>query len=261
MPEAVERALARFGRKAGALVDDVQLDPAVSSSGAQADRGSGWGGLDRVREKVVEHLLDPTARLHGRAVARPTVSMSRLLSAASGFHASARAAARAATSIASAGSTWSCGRASARSSETSRDEAVGLGHRSGERLAPGRRDVPFEVLEPQAQRCQRCPQLVRRVRDEVFLRVDERLELRRSLVQRAGKTAYVVRPVALGSTRIELTVADPLRRALDAAQRPRDGTREQQAEERGGGEHDGGRNAERRPSRGRCAGPSTRSDR
>ena len=112
---------------------------------------------------------------------------------------------------------------------------------------PRRRDVPLEVLEPQPQRRQRRPKLVRRVRDEVFLRAYERLELRRRLVQRAREPANVVRPVALGRTRIELAVADPLRRALHPPQRPGDGTGEQQAQHRGRAEHDGSGNRKPEP--------------
>jgi hypothetical protein len=156
VPEAVECARACVGRETRTLVDDVQLDPAVSSSGAQADRAPRWSGLDRIREQVVEHLLDPAGsrsragRRSGRLDAEVALRRERVPCL--------RSCRRERGDVHCVGGLhlilW------AREREELRDEpreAISLGYRSGERLAPGRRDVALEVLEPQPQRRQRGP--------------------------------------------------------------------------------------------------------
>ena len=80
---------------------------------------------------------------------------------------------------------------------------VGLG------VTPGR-DLGLEVLEPEPQRRERRPQLVRRVGDEVLLRADEPLDLRGGVVEarrelgdlrRARRCFAARREVALTETR------------------------------------------------------------
>ena len=159
-PEAVERPRALLAAEARSLsrtCSSTQLGAAAAEN-VTCRRGR---RLERVGEEVVEHLREPPRR--GARRQRPVGSATSLTpcSSASGGHASTRSRTSAERSTRAAPRCPASARASA-SKPSTRSR-----RRSASRSAASRSRALRQVLEPQAERGQRRPQLVRGVGDEL----------------------------------------------------------------------------------------------
>ena len=93
--------------------------------------------------------------------------------------------------------------------------------------------VALEVLEPQPQRRQRRPQLVRCVGDELALRAEQLLQPADGLVEHRGERAHLGRALVLGRARGEIAVPDRGGGLLEVSKRTDHERREPYADERG----------------------------
>ena len=204
-------------RQAGAFVDHVQL----AGLRGDRDRRAGRRGVERVREQVVEHLLDPPLAGADHAAVAPSLEPHAALLAERRPELDAPLDDVAEPQIAR----QVAGGVGARKLEQLVDEP-------GEPLGLDERCVGLAVLEPEPQRRQRRPQLVRRVGDELLLRREQRRELGGRAIELPRETAHVGRAVGLARARGQLAAADARGDVLEAAERLRDRTGEQQPDER-----------------------------
>ena len=194
------------------MVDDVQLNPAVVALCRHED---GRRDCERIRDEVVDDLAEALRRApHAQAA----------LAAAGHVRARARAGRPAPRRRRPARSPPPRRRGRARAAP----RRAGRGGRP--RRAPAPAGSP-RFSSRRRKRGQRRPQLVGGVRDEGLLRLEQRLELRRRLVQLPREPPHL-RRAFLRRPCLEVPGADLRRRLLDPAKRPRHAAREPQADER-----------------------------
>ena len=109
--------------------------------------------------------------------------------------------------------------------------------RSASCSAASRSPARRQALEPEPERRQRCPELVRGVRDELALGTQKPRELRDGPVEGDGERPHLRRALPLGRTGIELPFADGGRRFLQATQRPGHEAGEAEPDDCGAREH------------------------
>ena len=183
-PEAVERPRALLLAR-GPGPRSTTCSSTQPSRASDGDRHVVRDG-ERVRDQVVDDLPEPVRRAAAPAVpARPRASRT-CRGARAGRRAPRR---RRRVSVLAAP-------ASARASESR--PSTSRPSRSTSASA-GRGILRAEVLEPQPQRGQRRPQLVRGVGDERLLRGEQLLELRRRLVEHARERAAPPRGPSSGA--------------------------------------------------------------
>ena len=104
----------------------------------------------------------------------------------------------------------------------------------GEELAPGRlvHVLVGQQLDVAAEREDRRPQLVRRVRDELAPRPLQRRQLLAHAVERAGELTQLV-GARVHDRLVEAAAGDPVRGALQMMDPPREDAREQEPDESG----------------------------
>ena len=220
-PEPVERPLALLLREPRAVVDDVEFDPAVLPHHAHVHR---VGDCNRVGDQVVDDLAEPVGRAaHAQPALSPPpdavpvrqslhehrVDVDRLRPHRS--------------------------RVRAGKCEQGLDqpaEPLDLGERRP-------RVLRIHVLEPEPERRQRRPQLVRGVCDERLLRVEQLLELGRSLVELTRQPAHFFRAL-LRRADVEVPGTHLGGRMLELPQRPRHAAGDPEPEQRDARQHDPG---------------------
>src|SRR5581483_11725872 len=166
-PEPVERAATLLGGQARAFVDDVEL----SVAGGDEDPAPCRACVDRVRQEVVEHLLDAGATgaddgaLPLGFEPEAPLGCERVpeLDAFRDYVVEVDGSGR-----------W---RGDVHTSK--REELV---DEPRETVSLDERPLGLAVLEPQAKRGQRRAELVRRVGDELLLRCDQLRQLRRRAI-------------------------------------------------------------------------------
>jgi hypothetical protein len=166
-PEAVEGARDLVAGHARSAVQDANFDPAVCTRGGEVDAGAGGRDFERVREQVVEYLLDPARGDEGvRAAVGARLELHLLLlgQRRPGLDALVD---RGGDVELNGGAGGPVGTSESEQSVDERAEALEFVERALQFLALLRPGVLGEVLEPQAERGQRGAELVGSIGDAV----------------------------------------------------------------------------------------------
>ena len=191
--------------------------------------------LERIVEQIVEHLLEP-ARGHAGMKVRLDLRLDPNVALVGECHPGVAPFGHHGTDV----NVRECrlGLLGASESEKTVDkpgEPVHFGTRALDIVGSGSVDLALEVLEPQPERGERGPQLVRGIRDECPLRVHELLELRCGRVELLREQPHLVRAGRDGCACCEVATAQPSRGVLQVGERSCHRAGEPPADE----EHDG----------------------
>ena len=221
-PEPFERVAPGVGVHARSLVDHVQADDVAFECSAYEDLGVVGDGVEGVGDQVVEDLLDRTGDRHGPQVCGAVAGQSHGLVGGDGRPGVDPFGDRGGQVD---WDRFDRGGVAAGEDEERVDEPaepVRLGD-GGVELRAGRLgDVGGEGLEPEAQRGERCAQLVGGVGDESALGLDELREVFGGGVERLGEVAELRWAVVGVDADREVPGREASRGALESADRAGD---------------------------------------
>ncbi len=243
--EALERPLEEAGRKARAVVADVQLDAPVRRARPEPDRA--LAVAERVLDQVVERLLEPQPVAGEDDRAAVDLEAAAGLVGAHGEAAGDRLEQRARLDLLPP--ELQLALLPPREQQQvlgDPGEPVGLDRGGAERLLElGDRPLPPQrQVELRPQQRERRPQLVARVGDEAALVLDGGLDPRQHLVQRPAEPGDLVLAGRHGQPAPGRLGGDPGGLAAHLVDRPERGAGEPPAGERGEQERDRARDEE-----------------